>query len=73
MKDDYSRLDLIELRLGRIESDIESEKGTRLRSNNHIDGRFDKIEDMQRRSDRIVYGLLGLLSAVELVLRIVKK
>jgi len=63
-----SKVQLHELRLGRIESDIESEKGTRARANSEIIVELKEVRASQIKSDRLIYIGIGVILALEFVI-----
>jgi len=63
-------LKLHEQQLGRIVSDIESEKGTRSRLNSEFTHRLDQIDAQQRKLERIIYMGLGALGILQFLLKL---
>ncbi len=63
----------IELQMARYTSDIESEKRTRAQVNTDINTKLDKISEIQDRTNRIVYMMLGGLTVLQVVLQFVRK
>lgn len=62
-----TRLRIIETRLGRIESDIESEKGTRARVNESVTVKLEKLSDHMSRQDKIIFTGMGVLACLQFV------
>ena len=58
-------LNLHEQQLGRLLSDIESEKGTRARLNAEFTRRLDAIDASQRKLERIIYMAAGGLAVLQ--------
>jgi hypothetical protein len=76
MSNQEAELAVLKSQVDRIVSDIESEKATRARVNNELLRRIDesddrtaeKIEEVkhdQRKSDRILYMILGGLAVIQ--------
>lgn len=65
------RLATVEAQVARLVSDAQSEKGTRSRSNDRIDKRFDEVEKRLRCVERNMYIAMGGLGALEIGLRFV--
>lgn len=61
----------LETQMGRLVSDAQSEKGTRSRSNDRIDKRFDGMEKRLRYVERNMYIAMGGLAVLEISLRFV--
>lgn len=51
--------------MGRVVSDIESEKRTRAAVNNTLHEKLDKINEHQSKQDRIVYIGLGIVVTLQ--------
>ncbi len=66
------RMLAIELQMARFISDVESEKRTRAMVNSDINAKLDKISEIQDRTNRIVYMMLGGLTVLQVVLQFVK-
>jgi hypothetical protein len=63
------RIGVLEYQVGRIVSDIESEKGTRMRTNQAILDEIVELKKAQRTSDRIIWTALGALGLLQWVLQ----
>lgn len=59
--------------MARIIADIESEKGTRARTNEDIYDKLEKIRDVQDRTNRIIYMMVGGLMVIQIVLTFAKR
>lgn len=59
------RLTVLESRIKRIESDIESEKRTRANANALINAKLDKQSEHMSKQDKIVYIGLGIVGALQ--------
>lgn len=62
------RVSLLELQMERIVSDIESEKGTRMRANSEISVELKEIRDGQRKTDKIIWMMMGGLAVLNVAL-----
>lgn len=60
----------MEAEIGRLQSDRESEKGTRARTNALIHQRLDAIDQQQRKLERIIWMGMGALAALQFILRL---
>lgn len=67
------RLTRMETQMARIIADIESEKGTRARTNEDIYDKLEKIRDVQDRTNRIIYMMVGGLMVIQIVLTFAKR
>ena len=56
----------------RFVSELESEKGTRSRANADIHVHLDRIRDMQERTNRILYMMMGGLVVLQVGLQFFK-
>lgn len=63
-----TRVAVLEVQVGRIVSDIESEKATRARVNEDIIDKLDKMDTAQRRTEKILYMGLGALAVLQFIL-----
>jgi len=68
IEDHAERIVRIETQIGRLVSDAESEKDTRLRVNQGISDRFDKIEVRLTKIERAFYIGTGGLAALMFIL-----
>lgn len=63
-----TRLAILEMQMGRIVSDIESEKGTRARTNEQLFRENKEIRDTQEKHSRMLYMGLGGLMVLQFVI-----
>jgi len=68
-----TRVAVLEAQVGRITSDIESEKGTRARANSEIMETLKDIVRDQRKMEKIIYGGLGGLAALQFIIPLLFK
>jgi len=62
------RLSVLEDQMGRIVSDIESEKATRARTNDTVMGMLKGIDLCQRKTEKLVWCGLGGLAVLQFVI-----
>jgi hypothetical protein len=67
MNDLTTRVIVLETKMARIVSDIESEKGTRARSHTDLHGRFDVLETRLRRSEFLLAGAGGAIVLLQVL------
>lgn len=67
------RIAVLETQMGRIVSDIESEKETRARVNSDIMIALKEHSEAQSRTDKILYMGLGGLATLQFVLTLLHK
>lgn len=67
------RLVKMELQIGRLVSDYDSEKGTRARSNVAVDGKLEKMDLRMARMERNFYLAAGAIVAADYLFRMFVK
>jgi hypothetical protein len=67
------RVAILETQIGRISSDIESEKGTRARINDRIMESLSTIDAAQRKTEKILWTGLGALGVLQFVIPLLFK
>jgi hypothetical protein len=66
-KDMESRVTILEVQVGRLTSDVESEKATRARSNADLIARFDKLDDRLRISEKWIAMGAGAIALLQII------
>lgn len=67
-----AKLAVMRVKIERIESDIESEKGTRARANEAIHRKLETIQDTQSATNKIVSMMMGGLMVLQVVLQFLR-
>lgn len=67
------RIAILETQMGRIVSDIESEKDTRARVNSEIMESLRAIDSAQRKTEKIIWSGLGALAVLQFALSVIFK
>lgn len=65
------RVAALEQQVNRLLSDIESEKGTRKRSNDSFDDRMLKLDERLQKVEKAVWAVGGCLMTVQLILKLI--
>lgn len=60
------RVRVVEVRIDRMVSDIESEKGTRARANERLSNQIEALDKRLTRHDRLIWMAAGVLAALNI-------